>query len=456
MSKGVPNVLQKLSVQDVKGLLGVNLPNLKGAENDPSVAMWIKRQFQSDLDTLGIGLRGGMTSLSSTAMNASIATSPNDAPTTGIPITTLATSIFNATTSSGATWLIPGIPTDATSVSKITTVVEETSLSVVPTTKTVPVIDAIPKVDFPTENPTVSSIITATSKDTNSVTPALPTSGDVTNTTTTSQPVADSNSTTITAITMDSTVAFTSEITTTSFNVTVTSNDTFGEVPIPVTATDTETTSFDESGIDFNTATSNITALPPSTVDFTTEVPVNITASSNDTLGSILVLHPTTDTNGSTSVETTASSNTTVTTNWMSLPPTITDSNVTTDTNATFSPTPAMPNMTTNSSKRPPAPTGPMPNAITLTSIGTTSKIKDNTTASQDTTMAAMTTRRVSSKVPLKTRPPSRPTPNGYINVKPVPGKYLYPCTSPAPQLAVPWGGPESPHTSVGTACTAP
>ncbi|XP_042294533.1 mucin-5AC-like [Sceloporus undulatus] len=352
-----------------------------------------------------------MTSLSPTAMNASIATSPSDAPTTGIPITTLA--ILNATQ------LTPGIPTDATPFSEITTAAEEMSSSVVPTTKTVPAIDAIPKVDFPTENATVSSVITATSNDTHSVTPALPTSGDVTNTTTTSQPVADSNGTTIADITMDSTVAFPTEITATSFTVTGTSNDTFGGAPIPVTATDAETTASEESGIDFNTTTASITALAPSTVDFTTEAPITI--SSNDTLGGIPVLPPGTDINGSASVETTASSNTTVATNRTSLPPTVVDANVTTVTNATIPPTTVMPNTTVTSSKRPPAPPGPMPDTVTLASLGTTSKTKDNTTTvSQATTKAATTTRRASTKVPLKTRPPLRPVPNGYITVKPI------------------------------------
>ncbi|XP_075292196.1 mesothelin-like [Opisthocomus hoazin] len=56
-----PDELQKLSVTDVKNLLGENLPHLKEAENETSVMRWVKGQSQRELDcTLGIGLQGGM------------------------------------------------------------------------------------------------------------------------------------------------------------------------------------------------------------------------------------------------------------------------------------------------------------------------------------------------------------------------------------------------------------
>ncbi|KAM6245084.1 mesothelin-like protein [Spheniscus humboldti] len=56
-----PDELQKLSVTDVKNLLGENLPYLKEAENETLVMRWVKRQSQRELDcTLGIGLQGGM------------------------------------------------------------------------------------------------------------------------------------------------------------------------------------------------------------------------------------------------------------------------------------------------------------------------------------------------------------------------------------------------------------
>ncbi|NXW17470.1 MSLNL protein, partial [Circaetus pectoralis] len=55
-----PDELQKLSVADVKNLLGENLSHLKEAENETSVMRWVKKQSQRELDcTLGIGLQGG-------------------------------------------------------------------------------------------------------------------------------------------------------------------------------------------------------------------------------------------------------------------------------------------------------------------------------------------------------------------------------------------------------------
>ncbi|KAG6927458.1 mesothelin-like, partial [Chelydra serpentina] len=67
-----PNELQNLSVQNVKNLLGVNLPDLKRAENHPSVTNWIQRHYQSELDSvLGIGLHGGMSEPVSVAIASS-------------------------------------------------------------------------------------------------------------------------------------------------------------------------------------------------------------------------------------------------------------------------------------------------------------------------------------------------------------------------------------------------
>ncbi|XP_067162661.1 mesothelin-like protein [Apteryx mantelli] len=86
-----PDELQKLTVMDVKNLLGVNLPDLKQAENHPSVISWIKRQDQWELDhILGIGLQGGMVEPSTTgsATPADITPSASIAPTTAVLATT--------------------------------------------------------------------------------------------------------------------------------------------------------------------------------------------------------------------------------------------------------------------------------------------------------------------------------------------------------------------------------
>ncbi|TFK10538.1 Mesothelin-like protein [Platysternon megacephalum] len=83
-----PSELQNLSVQNVKNLLGVNLPDLKRAENHPSVTSWIQRHYQSELDSvLGIGLHGGMSEPVSMA-TASIETSATPDTSTSPPATT--------------------------------------------------------------------------------------------------------------------------------------------------------------------------------------------------------------------------------------------------------------------------------------------------------------------------------------------------------------------------------
>ncbi|XP_065501208.1 mesothelin-like protein [Caloenas nicobarica] len=84
-----PDELQKLSVTDVKNLLGKNLPYLKDAENEPSVMRWLQRQSQRELDcVLGIGLQGGM------VPSPHLPTSASVTPTATVPMpTTLPTPI---------------------------------------------------------------------------------------------------------------------------------------------------------------------------------------------------------------------------------------------------------------------------------------------------------------------------------------------------------------------------
>ncbi|RLV89596.1 hypothetical protein DV515_00014810 [Chloebia gouldiae] len=66
-----PEELQKLSVTDVKCLLGENLCELKKAEHEPSVVSWVQLQSQRELDcVLGIGLQGGRPEPTGTACPA--------------------------------------------------------------------------------------------------------------------------------------------------------------------------------------------------------------------------------------------------------------------------------------------------------------------------------------------------------------------------------------------------
>ncbi|XP_048188418.1 mesothelin [Perognathus longimembris pacificus] len=50
----------RLTVDDVKMLLGLHVAELKGEENNSPVRDWIFQQHQEDLDQLGLGLQGGV------------------------------------------------------------------------------------------------------------------------------------------------------------------------------------------------------------------------------------------------------------------------------------------------------------------------------------------------------------------------------------------------------------
>ncbi|KAM3826785.1 mesothelin isoform 1-T1 [Vipera latastei] len=54
------SAVKELTPENVKGLLGTNLNSLRDNQNIPLVQEWIQKQKQSDLDSLGLGLRGGL------------------------------------------------------------------------------------------------------------------------------------------------------------------------------------------------------------------------------------------------------------------------------------------------------------------------------------------------------------------------------------------------------------
>ncbi|XP_030636166.1 mesothelin-like protein [Chanos chanos] len=107
-----PNVIDALSVSDVRGLLGVNLPDLVTYQTQTVVENWIQRQLQSDLDTLNIGLTGGRSTPSTTAPTTAAqnnATAGGSGATTassgGSGATTASSGGSSATTASSATGL---------------------------------------------------------------------------------------------------------------------------------------------------------------------------------------------------------------------------------------------------------------------------------------------------------------------------------------------------------------
>ncbi|XP_051988667.1 uncharacterized protein mslna [Xyrauchen texanus] len=83
-----PNVVFNLKVSEVKGLLGLNLQDLKTFENEKIVQSWIKQQLQSELNTLNITLTGGkadpVSPTAATNSTSTAATTTNGAVTSGI------------------------------------------------------------------------------------------------------------------------------------------------------------------------------------------------------------------------------------------------------------------------------------------------------------------------------------------------------------------------------------
>lgn len=67
---------QALTVNEVKGLLGANLPDLKSYENQALVQTWIRNQYQSQLNILGLGILGGKADPTPSPVYNSSTTSP--------------------------------------------------------------------------------------------------------------------------------------------------------------------------------------------------------------------------------------------------------------------------------------------------------------------------------------------------------------------------------------------
>ncbi|XP_036408733.1 uncharacterized protein mslna [Megalops cyprinoides] len=67
-------VILNLTVSEVKGLLGLNLPDLKTFENATVIQKWISRQLQSELDSLNLNLAGGKADPATTAATTTTTT----------------------------------------------------------------------------------------------------------------------------------------------------------------------------------------------------------------------------------------------------------------------------------------------------------------------------------------------------------------------------------------------
>ncbi|NXH35236.1 MSLNL protein, partial [Myiagra hebetior] len=137
-----PKELQKLSVTDVKNLLGENLPELKETENTPLVVSWVKIQLQRELDcVLGIGLQGGLQEPTGTASPAR--------PTTPASVTSTATVTSMATVTTSPH---PSTPASVRPMATVTSYPRPTTLASV-TSYPHPITSATPPP--PTGGPTV-------------------------------------------------------------------------------------------------------------------------------------------------------------------------------------------------------------------------------------------------------------------------------------------------------------
>ncbi|NXO99165.1 MSLNL protein, partial [Certhia brachydactyla] len=153
-----PEELQKLSVTDVKHLLGKNLPELKKAEQEPLVVSWVQRQSQRELDcVLDIGLKGGRpepTGTASTAGPCSPVTATTPVPTTPAGVT----SVITVTTPVPSSSVTVTTPVPSSSVT-VTTPVPSSSVTV---TTPVPSSSVTVTTPVPTTPAGVTSMVTAT------------------------------------------------------------------------------------------------------------------------------------------------------------------------------------------------------------------------------------------------------------------------------------------------------
>ncbi|NXP96069.1 MSLNL protein, partial [Passerina amoena] len=105
-----PEEVQKLSVTDVKHLLGENLPELKQHEHEPLVVSWVQQQSQKELDcVLDIGLQGGRPEPTGTASPAATSTATVTTPASATSTATVTTPA-SATSTATVTSPVPTTP----------------------------------------------------------------------------------------------------------------------------------------------------------------------------------------------------------------------------------------------------------------------------------------------------------------------------------------------------------
>ncbi|XP_074485882.1 uncharacterized protein LOC141764496 isoform X2 [Sebastes fasciatus] len=212
------NVLLNLTVSEVQGLLGTNLPDLKPYENQTVVSNWISRQSRSALNALGLGLLGGRAdstaSTNSTTNTTAAPTSSNSAAaSTAAPTSSNSAAASTAApTSSNTAAASTAAPT--TSNSTATATAAPTSSNSMAASTAAPT----------SSNSTAASTAAPTSSNSTAASTAAPTSSNPTTTTITTTTTTSSPTTTSSVSTSTSSPTTTSSVTTTTSSPTTTSS----------------------------------------------------------------------------------------------------------------------------------------------------------------------------------------------------------------------------------------
>ncbi|XP_036412842.1 serine-rich adhesin for platelets-like [Colossoma macropomum] len=313
-----PAVVMNLSVSTVRDLLGVNVPDLKRYENSSMIQAWVAKQKQSDLNTLNIGLLGGIADITDSTLIPS--TTPVNITTPESSSATASTSTFTSNNNSN----VSASATTTAAVYTMSTTVNITSITTTSTTVTTSDNTTVTKLATVTTNngsfnTTASSITTMENRTVNTITGVTTTA--IINTT-------GSSSTTITTANVNTTIVNitngnvnnpSNNITTASHNTTVIPTASISTTTIfaSVSTATTNTTPghIDNTTISATTASHNITVTPTTSVNTTITYASVSTATVNTTTGHVDNTSVSAITaSHNTSVTSTASSSTTITT----------------------------------------------------------------------------------------------------------------------------------------------
>ncbi|XP_034043634.1 uncharacterized protein LOC117525813 [Thalassophryne amazonica] len=418
------SVVLALTVPEVKDLLDANLPQLRPYENQSLVQQWIRKQEQSELDILNLGLIGGRvtaipTSSTNTTATAIPPSSTNTTATANPPSSTNTTATANPPSSTNTTATAnPPSSTNTTATANPPSSTNTTATAIPPSSTNTTATANPPSSTntTATANPPSSTNTTATANppsSTNTTATAIPPSStnttataippSSTNTTATANPPSSTN-TTATANPPSSTNTTATAIPTSSTNTTATANPPSSTnttaTAIPPSSTNTTATANPPSSTN-TTATANppsstnttATAIPPSSTNTTaTAIPpssTNTTATANppSSTNTTATANPPSSTNTTATAIPTSSTNTTATANPPSSTNTTATANPPSSTNTTAT---AIPPSSTNTTAtaNPPSSTNTTATAIPTSSTNTTATA--NPPSSTNTTDTAI------------------------------------------------------------------